>query len=75
MNINNIIYLAKLMDEDIETSYHKPMEQEYFKIKKPNLVLAVDNTKRKPIKRIGFDTYLDKNLKDFFEFLFDKADV
>ncbi len=63
------------MDEDIETSYHKPMEQEYFKIKKPNLVLAVDNTKRKPIKRIEFDTYLDKNLKDFFEFLFDKADV
>ena len=75
MNINNIIYLAKLMDEDVETSYHKPMEQEYFKLNKPKLVLAIDNTKRKPVRRIGFDTYLDKNLKDFFGYLFDKADV
>ena len=32
-------------------------------------------TKKKPKKTIGFDTYLDKNLVGFFEFLFDKADV
>ena len=27
------------------------------------------------VKTIGFDKYLDKNLKEFFEFLFEKADV
>ena len=75
MNINNIIYLAKLMDEDIETSLHKPMEPSYFKINKPQLSIVVDNTKKKPKKTIGFDKYLDKNLKEFFEFLFEKSDV
>ncbi len=75
MNINNIIYLAKLMDEDGDKLQHKPMEPDYFKLHKPKLMLVVDNTKRKPKKTIGFDTYLDKNLVGFFEFLFDKADV
>lgn len=75
MNINNIIYLAKLMDADTQEVLHKPMEQGYFKLNKPKLTLVVDNTKRKPIKRIGYDAYLDKNLKDFFEFLFEKADI
>ena len=75
MNINNIIYLAKLMDEDTGSLQHKPMEPDYFKLHKPKLMLVVDNTKKKPKKTIGFDTYLDKNLVGFFEFLFDKADV
>ena len=75
MNINNIIYLAKLMDEDIEASLHKPMEPSYFKINKPKLTLVVDNTKRKVKETIGFDTYLDRRLKGFFEFMFEKADV
>ena len=51
------------------------MEPSYFKINKPELSLVVDNTKRKPKKTIGFDKYLDKNLKEFFGFLFEKADV
>ena len=75
MNINNIIYLAKLMEEDIESTLVKPMEPSYFKINKPELSLVVDNTKRKPKKTIGFNKYLDKNLKEFFGFLFEKADV
>ena len=58
------------MDADTQEVLHKPMEQGYFKLNKPKLTLVVDNTKRKPIKRIGYDAYLDKNLKDFFEFLF-----
>lgn len=75
MNINNIIYLAKLIDEDTQASLHKPMVQSYFKINKPKLTLVVDNTKRKVKETIGFDTYLDRRLKGFFGFLFDKADV
>ena len=75
MNINNIIYLAKLIDEDNNSLYHKPMVQSYFKINKPKLTLIVDNTKSKPKETIGFDTYLDRRLKGFFGFLFDKADV
>lgn len=63
------------MEEDGDKLLHKPMEPDYFKLSKPKLTLVVDNTKRKPKKTIGFDTYLDKNLKSFFEFLFDKADV
>ena len=47
MNINNIIYLAKLMDEDTQEVLHKPMEQGYFKLHKPKLTLVVDNTKKK----------------------------
>ena len=75
MNINNIIYLAKLMEEDIESSLHKPMEPSYFKLNKPKLKMVVDNTKRKPKETIGFDKYLDKNLVSFFDYLFEKADV
>lgn len=75
MNIYTIVQLAKLMDKDTDDLLHKPMPPEYFKLHKPKLTLVVDNTKSKPRKRIGYDTYLDKNLKDFFEFLFDKADV
>jgi len=75
MNINNIIYLAKLMDEDIESSLHKPMEPSYFKLNKPKLKMVVDNTKRKHKETIGFDRYLDKNLVSFFDYLFEKADV
>ena len=75
MNINNIIYLAKIMDEDTQEGLPTPKEQGYFKLHKPKLTLVVDNTKQRKPKSLTYDAYLDKNLKRFFEFLFEKADI
>ena len=74
MNINNIIYLCKLMDSDSHSELPKPMEQSYFKLHKPQLALVVDNTKKVP-KRLSYNEYLNKRLKNFFGFIFDKADL
>ena len=49
MNINNIIYLCKIMDSDNLEGLPTPKEQAYIKLHKPKLALVVDNTKqRKP---------------------------
>jgi len=75
MNINNIIYLCKLMDSDSLNQLPTPKEQTYFKLHKPKLALVVDNTKQKKSKVISYDKYMKRKLGDFFEFLFDKADI
>ena len=62
------------MDNDIHSELAKPMEQSYFKLNKPRLTLVIDNTKKRT-KRLTYDDYLHKKLKDFFGFIFDKADL
>ena len=47
MNINNIIYLCRIMDSDNLNEYPTPKEQTYLKLNKPKLALIVDNTKQK----------------------------
>ena len=75
MNINNIIYLVRIMDTDSRNELPKPQEQVYLKLMKPKLALVVDNTKQKKPKRLSYDSYLQRNLGSFFEFLFEKSNI
>ena len=75
MNIDNIIYLVRIMDTDSRNELPKPQEQVYLKLMKPKLALVVDNTKRKKPKRLSYDNYLQRNLGSFFEFLFEKSNI
>ena len=75
MNIDNIIYLVRIMDTDSRNELPKPQEQVYLKLMKPKLALVVDNTKQKKPKRLSYDSYLQKNLGSFFEFLFEKSNI
>ena len=75
MNIDNIIYLVRIMDTDSRNELPKPQEQVYLKLMKPKLALVVDNTKQKKPKRLSYDSYLQRNLGSFFEFLFDKSNI
>ena len=61
------------MDSDNLNEYPTPKEQTYLKLNKPKLALIVDNTKQKKPKRLSYDSYLQRNLGSFFEFLFEKA--
>ena len=75
MNINNIIYLVRLMDNENHNELPKPQEQVYLKLMKSKLALVVDNTKQKKPKRLSYDSYLQRNLGSFFEFLFEKSNI
>ena len=75
MNIDNIIYLVRIMDTDSRNELPKPQEQVYLKLMKPKLALVVDNTKQKKPKRLSYDNYLQRNLGSFFEFLFEKSNI
>jgi len=75
MNINNIIYLCKIMDSDNLEGLPTPKEQAYIKLHKPKLALVVDNTKQRKPKSLTYDDYMQKKLGRFFEFLFEKADI
>ena len=75
MNIDNIIYLVRIMDTDSRNELPKPQEQVYLKLMKPKLALVVDNTKQKKPKRLSYDSYLQRNLGSFFEFLFEKSNI
>ena len=75
MNINNIIYLCRIMDSDNLNEYPTPKEQTYLKLNKPKLALILDNTKQKKPKRLSYDRYLEKRLGSFFEFLFEKSNI
>lgn len=75
MNINNIIYLVRLMDNENHNELPTPQDQVYLRLNKPKLALVVDNTKRKKPKRLSYDSYLQKNLGSFFEFLFEKSNI
>ena len=50
MNINNIIYLVRLMDNENHNELPTPQDQVYLRLNKPKLALVVDNTKRKNLK-------------------------
>ena len=63
------------MDTDSRNELPKPQEQVYLKLMKPKLDLVVDNTKKKKPKRLSYDSYLQKNLGSFFEFLFEKSNI
>ena len=63
------------MDTDSRNELPKPQEQVYLKLMKPKLALVVDNTKKKKPKRLSYDSYLQKNLGSFFEFLFEKSNI
>ena len=75
MNIDNIIYLVRIMATDSRNELPKPQEQVYLKLMKPKLALVVDNTKQKKPKRLSYDNYLQRNLGSFFEFLFEKSNI
>ena len=75
MNINNILYLCKIMDSDNLEGLPTPKEQAYIKLHKPKLALVVDNTKPRKPKSLTYDDYMQKKLGRFFEFLFEKADI
>ena len=75
MNIDNIIYLVRIMDTDSRNELPKPQEQVYLKLMKPKLALVVDNTKQKKPKKLSYDSYLQRNLGSFFEFLFEKSNI
>ena len=75
MNIDNIIYLVRIMDTDSRNELPKPQEQVYLKLMKPKLALVVDNTKQKKPKRLSYDDYMQRRLGSFFEFLFEKSDI
>ena len=75
MNIDNIIYLVRIMDTDSRNELPKPQEQVYLKLMKPKLALVVDNTNQKKPKRLSYDSYLERNLGSFFEFLFEKSNI
>ena len=75
MNINNIIYLVRLMDNENHNELPQPQDQVYLRLNKPTLALVVDNTKRKKPKRLSYDNYLQRNLGSFFEFLFEKSNI
>ncbi len=62
------------MDNDSHSELPKPMEQSYFKLHKPQLTLVIDNTKQNT-NRLSYNSYLNKRLKGFFEFIFSKADI
>ena len=63
------------MDTDSRNELPKPQEQVYLKLMKPKLALVVDNTKQKKPKRLSYDSYLQRNLGSFFEFLFEKSNI
>ena len=56
MNINNIIYLVRLMDNENHSELPQPQDQVFLRLNKPKLALVVDNTKRKKPKRLSYDS-------------------
>ena len=52
MNINNIIYLVRIMDNENHNELPTPQDQVYLRLNKPKLALVVDNTKKKKPKRL-----------------------
>ena len=63
------------MDTDGNIELPKPKDQAYLKLNKPKLALVVDNSKQKKPKRLSYDSYLQRNLGSFFEFLFEKSNI